>query len=55
MLKKLAFGGIVLLAFAYSLSVATAMTSRAKNDPKNALIPQAPTPQGFCMPPGARC
>ncbi len=55
MLKKLAFGGIVLLAFAYSLSIATAMTSRAKSDPKNALIPQAPIPQGICLPPGGRC
>jgi hypothetical protein len=55
MLKKLALGGIVLLAFAYSLSIATAMTSRAKGDPKDTLNPQAPVPHGWCLPPGTRC
>jgi hypothetical protein len=55
MLKKLALGGIVLLAFAYSLSIATATTPSAKVDPKGTLSPQAPTPQGLCLPPGERC
>ena len=32
MLKKIALGGIVLLAFVYSLSIATATTSPAKSN-----------------------
>jgi hypothetical protein len=55
MLKKLALGGIVLLAFAYSLSIATATTPHAKSDAKGALSPQAPAPHGWCLPPGERC
>jgi hypothetical protein len=52
MLKKIALGGIVLLAFVYSLSIATATTSPAKI---NSATPPAPVPHGFCLPPGGRC
>jgi len=55
MLKKIALSGIVLLALAFSLSIATAMTSGAKGDQKGTLSPQTPIPQGFCLPPGIRC
>jgi hypothetical protein len=54
MLKKVALGGIVLLTFALSLSIATAMTG-AKSSPTSKFAPQAPIPQGFCLPPGMRC
>ena len=48
MLKKIALGGIVLLAFVYSLSIATATTSPAKVDQKSKVAaPQAPAPHGF--------
>ena len=55
MLKKIALGGFVLLALAFSLSVATATTSGAKGDQKQTFSPQTPIPQGFCLPPGVRC
>ena len=55
MLKKIALGGIVLLAFALSLSIATATTSGTKGDQKGAFAPQTPIPQGMCLPPGTRC
>jgi hypothetical protein len=55
MLTKLALGGIVLLAFVYSLSIATATTSPAKGDQRGTASPQTPIPQGFCLPPGGRC
>jgi hypothetical protein len=54
MLKKIALGGVVLLAFAYSLSLATAMTPRAKGD-KGTMNPQTPAPHGWCLPPGTHC
>ncbi len=40
---------------AFSLSIATATTSPAKIDQKNAVRPSAPIPQGFCLPPYGRC
>lgn len=55
MLKKVALGGIVLLAFAFSFSIATAMTSGAKGDQRTTFSPQTPIPQGMCLPPGVRC
>jgi hypothetical protein len=59
MLKKIALGGFVLLALAFSLSVATATTSAPKGDQKGdqkgMFSPQTPIPQGFCLPPGVRC
>ncbi|HET6148491.1 MAG TPA: hypothetical protein VFH68_13240 [Polyangia bacterium] len=55
MLKKVALGGIVLLALAFSLSIATATTSGTKGDQKGTFSPQTPIPQGFCLPPGVRC
>jgi hypothetical protein len=54
MLKKIALGGIVVLALVFSLSIATAMTSPAKIDQKST-APQAPAPHGWCLPPGVRC
>lgn len=55
MLKKITLGGIVLVAAALSLSIATATTSPAKIDQKNAARPYTPIPQGFCLPPYSRC
>lgn len=55
MIKKIALGGIVVLALVFSLSIATAMTSSAKIDQKSTATPQAPAPHGFCLPPGQRC
>ncbi len=55
MLKKIALAGVVLVAAALSLSIATATTSPAKIDQKNAVKPYAPIPQGFCLPPYGRC
>lgn len=56
MLKKVAIGGIVVLAFVYSLSIATATTAPAKGDSKSKVFaPQAPAPHGWCLPPGVRC
>ena len=55
MLKKIALSGVVLVAAALSLSIATATTSPAKIDQKNAARPYAPIPQGFCLPPSGRC
>ncbi len=55
MLKKIALAGIVLVAAALSLSIATATTSPAKIDQKNAVRPSTPIPQGFCLPPYGRC
>jgi hypothetical protein len=55
MLKKIALGGIVVLALVFSLSIATAMTSPAKLDQKSTVTPQAPAPHGWCLPPGTRC
>jgi hypothetical protein len=56
MLKKIALGGIVVLAFVYSLSIATATTAPPKVDSKSKVTaPQAPAPHGYCLPPGMRC
>jgi hypothetical protein len=55
MLKKIALGGIVLLAFVYSLSIATATTTPAKDQKSSVTAPQAPVPHGWCLPPGTRC
>ena len=55
MLKKIALGGFVLLTLAFSLSVATAMTSGAKSNQAGTFSPQSPIPQGLCLPPGVRC
>lgn len=55
MLKKIALGGVVLVAAALSLSIATATTSPAKIDQKSTVTPHAPIPQGFCLPPYGRC
>jgi hypothetical protein len=49
MLKKIALGGIVVLALVFSLSIATAMTSPAKLDQKSTVTPQAPAPHGWCL------
>lgn len=54
MLKKISLAGVVLVAAALSLSIATATTSPAKID-KNAARPYAPIPQGICLPPYGRC
>jgi hypothetical protein len=54
MIKKIALGGIFILASAFSLSTATAVTGTQA--PKKIAAPTAPTaPQGFCYPPGMRC
>jgi hypothetical protein len=57
MLKKIALGGIVLLASIYSLSIATAARkSSARVDQKSSVTsPQVPAPHGYCLPPGTRC
>jgi hypothetical protein len=52
MLKKIALGGIFVLASAFSLStVATAVTGNQTT--KTISAPKAPVPQGLC--PGGRC
>jgi len=57
MLKKTLLGGIVLmtLALTVSLSIATATTFGANGGQTGKLVPKAPIPQGFCLPPGIRC
>jgi hypothetical protein len=53
MLKKIALGGIFVLASAFSLStVATAVTGN-QAAAKTISAPKAPVPQGLC--PGGRC
>jgi hypothetical protein len=54
MLKSLALAGVFLFASAVStIAVTSTATPKKVTSPSSA--PTAPQPQGFCMPPGAKC
>jgi hypothetical protein len=53
MIKKIALGGIFILASAFSLSTATAVTGTQVT--KKIAAPTAPAPKGFCFPVAGRC
>jgi hypothetical protein len=53
MIKKLALGGIFILASAFSLSTATAVTGTQTT--KKIAAPTAPAPHGLCPNAGRGC
>jgi hypothetical protein len=57
MLKRIALGGIFMLAFAFSAQAEPTQSSKGSSA-KSSEVKKAPTqpaPQGFCYPPGSHC
>jgi len=54
MIKKIALGGIFMLASLITMSTATATKAEATTKSSSVSVPTAPVPQGWCMA-GGRC